>query len=253
MIINRYSVELVLLNEFKGDILKLQLKSDEKVNFQRMMREIGKTRNVLKPKLFAECSITPDDQYQRVNMFWYRLFDEHYEVFLKLIKDNNVSSAFVLGRTLLELYARSFYMEFIEKPKQTEVKDYLGDDFKIKQFAQMCNELDAFEHEDFGTFKKHFEQYKQTGLAIYSKLSFFSHGRGYAIKQFYKNPKAGYAFLTVAEAINIIHSMYLMLSLLLLFVQKKSEHIPLITDKFVNFQGLMVDIKVVQIEDLLKE
>lgn len=233
--------------------MKFQLKGDEKVNFQRMMREIGKTRNVLKPKLLAACLITPDDQYQRVNMIWYMLFDEHYEVFLKLIKDHNISSAFVLGRTLLELYARSFYMEFIEKSKHTEVKHYLGDDFKIKQFAQMCNELDDFEHEDFGTFKKHFEQYKQTGLATYSKLSFFSHGRGYVIKQFYKNPKVNFGFLTVAEALNIMHNMYLMLSMLLLFVQKESEHIPLINDKFENFLDLMVDIGVVPIESLFQD
>lgn len=109
------------------------------------MREISKSRNVLKPKLLATCPIAPDDQYQRVNMLWYMLFDEHYEFFLKLIKDNHISSAFVLGRTLLELFARSFYMEFIEKPKQTDVKLY---------------------------------------LATYSLLSYFSHGRGYVIKQF---------------------------------------------------------------------
>lgn len=217
------------------------------------MREIGKTRSALKPKLLAVCLIPPDDQYQRINMIWYKLFDEHYEAFLKLIKDNHISSAFVLGRTLLELYTRSFYMEFIEKSNKTEVKHYLGDDFKIKQFAQMCNELDAFEHEDFGTFKKHFEQYKQTGVATYSKFSIFSHGRGYVIKQFYKNPKFDFGFLTVAEALNIIHSMYLVLSMLLLFTQKKLEHIPLIHDKFEQFLNLMVDIGVVPIESLFQE
>lgn len=233
--------------------MKLQLNGDDKVNFQRIMREISKTRNILKPKLIAACLITPNDQYQRVNMIWYMLFDEHYEAFLQLIKDNNISSAFVLGRTLLELYARSFYMEFIEKPKQTGVENYLSDDFKIKKFAQMCNELDNFEHEDFGTFKKHFGQYKQTGLATYSKFSFFSHGRGYVIKQFYKNPKINFGFLTAAEALNVLHNMYLMLSMLLLFVQKKPEHIPLINDKFENFLDLMVDIGVVPVELLLQE
>lgn len=235
------------------NILKLHLKGDEKVAFQRIMRDISKSRNVLKPKLLAACPITPDDQYQRVNKIWYMLFDEHYEVFLKLIKDNHISSAFVLGRTLLELYARSFYMEFIEKPKQTEVKLYLGDDFKIKQFAQMCNELDAYEHEDFGSFKKHFQQYKQTGLATYSKLSFFSHGRGYVIKQFFKNPKIDFGFMTIAESLNIMHGMYIMLSMLLLFVQNKPEHIPLINLHFQNFQDLLIELGVVPIESLFEE
>lgn len=233
--------------------MKLYLKGDEKAKLQRIMREISKSRNVLKPKLLATCPIAPDDQYQRVNMLWYMLFDEHYEVFLKLIKDNHISSAFVLGRTLLELYARSFYMEFIEKPKQTEVKLYLGDEFKIKKFAQMCNELDDYEHEEFGTFREHFQQYKQTGLATYSLLSYFSHGRGDVIKQFFKNPTFGFEFLTIAEALNIMHGMYLMLSMLLLYVQKKPEQLPLIEEQFVNFQTLMVEIGVVPIGALFEE
>jgi len=232
--------------------LKLHLKGDEKVAFQRIMREISNSRNVLKPKLLAACQIAPNDQYKRVNMVWYMLFDKHYYVFLKLIKDKNISSAFVLGRTLLELYARSFYMEFIEKAKGTDVKLYLGDEFKIKKFAQMCNDLDAYEHEDFGTFKQHFQQYKQTGLATYSLLSYFSHGRGYVIKQFFKKPEADFAFITVAESLNIMHGMYLMLSMLLLYVQNKPEHIPLINLHFQNFQDLLIELGVVPIESLLE-
>lgn len=230
--------------------MNLQLSVNEKGKYLRIMREIGKTRNVLKTRLLAVCSNAPDDQYQRINNTWFKLFDEHYEVFIKLIKDNNISSAFVLGRTLLELYTRSFYMEFIEKPNQIDVNLYLGQSYKIKSFAEMCQKLDSYESEDYGTFKHHFSQYKKTGLATYEKFSYFSHGRGYVIQQFFKNPKLNFSYITIAEALNIMHSMYLVLSMLFLFVQKQPENISLINDHFERFIEMMVELGVVPTESL---
>lgn len=98
------------------------------------MNENPKTAEILKEidEIFAfihslldESKVELGDQYKRINYTYFKMFCHHFESLCVLTINNHFSSVILLMRTMLELFVKSFYFEFIEKNKGVAVEDFL--------------------------------------------------------------------------------------------------------------------------------
>lgn len=162
-----------------------------------------------------------EDEYKRINYTYHRMFCCHLESLLILTHNNHFSSAILLMRTMLEIFVKSFYFEFIEKEKKSSVDEFLSGKKDFPNFFTMTKELEGYEHESYGDFKDSFRQFTKSGLASYEKFSLFSHGRGEVLRGFYQHQKISYTSEQVSDVLLTAKGLLEQLSLLLLFTQKK--------------------------------
>lgn len=134
-------------------------------------------------------------------------------------------------RTVLELFVKSFYFEFIEKEKDSCVEDFLDGKKDFPNFFLMTKALEEYTHVSFGDFKESFKQFTKSGLASYEKFSLFSHGRGETLKAFYKNNKISYTTEQVSDVLLTAKGLFEQLSLLLFFTQNKPNDVGLLLKK----------------------
>lgn len=130
------------------------------------------------------------DEYKRVNDTYYKISTNHYEAFLVLLSNQHNASSFVLLRTILETFVKSFYLEYIEKPKKNSVNDFLIEKKKFPSFYDMVKKLESYIHPSGAKLDGLFEQFLQTNFATYEKLSFLSHSKGIYVQHFYENGSA---------------------------------------------------------------
>ncbi|MFM5749341.1 hypothetical protein ACET6F_00895 [Aeromonas veronii] len=166
-----------------------------------------------------------DDQYKKINYTYYRVFCCHLESVYILTKTEHFSSAILLMRTMLEIFVKSYYFEFIEKSKGSNVEDFLGGEKDFPSFFMMTKALEEYEHELFGNFKESFKQFTKTGLASYEKFSLFSHGRGEVLRAFYNSSQFSCSTEQISDVLLTAKGLFEQLSLLLLFTQNKSKEI----------------------------
>lgn len=204
------------------------------------MNESQKTEAILKDidelfvfihDLIDEQKLNLDDQYQRINYTYFKMFCCHFESIYILTANNHFSSAILLMRTVLELFVKSFYFEFIEKEKDSCVEDFLDGKKDFPNFFLMTKALEEYTHVSFGDFKESFKQFTKSGLASYEKFSLFSHGRGETLKAFYKNNKISYTTEQVSDVLLTAKGLLEQLSLLLFFTQNKPNDVGLLLKK----------------------
>lgn len=201
------------------------------------MNETPKTEDILNDmdKMFAfihslidESKLELGDQYKRINYTYFKMFCCHFQSFYILAKHNHFSSAILLMRTMLELFVKSFYFEFIEKNKGASVAELLVREEDRPRFVDMTKELEEYEHDSFGNFRDSFKQFTKSRLASYKKFSLFSHGKGEVLKAFYENNKISYTTEQISDVLLTAKGLFEQLSLLLFFTQKKSNEVGLV-------------------------
>ncbi|MDR8388636.1 hypothetical protein MKS85_24315 [Pseudomonas sp. JL2] len=181
--------------------------------------------------LIDEQKLNLDDQYQRINYTYFKMFCCHLESICILTANNHFSSAILLMRTVLELFVKSFYFEFVEKEKDSCVEDFLDGKKDFPNFFLMTKALEEYTHVSFGDFKESFKQFTKSGLASYEKFSLFSHGRGEILKAFYKHNKISYTTEQVSDVLLTAKGLFEQLSLLLFFTQNKPHDVGLLLKK----------------------
>lgn len=208
------------LKQFKFEFImkELYLKLDEKMELYKSMNSyIDKVLSDNKERIDIHGS------YKRINSIYFRLFQDHCDSVFDLFRIKKDFSAMVLGRTLLEVYVKSFYFEFILKSKPGGVLDYLAKDNKNKfpPFHVITDELGKYSCEKAGDFKGHFEQFTKVGLGLYSKFSSLSHANGEFIDLMYKSEKLIQKAHPgmILEVISLIIDMYEAMFFLFLKVQ----------------------------------
>ena len=178
--------------------------------------------------LLDESKVELGDQYKRINYTYFKMFSYHFESLCILTINNHFSSAILLMRTMLELFVKSFYFEFIEKNKGTAVEDFLVGKKEFPSFFNMTKALEEYEHDYFGNFRNSFKQFTKSGLASYEQFSLFSHGKGEVLKAFYEHNKISYATEQVSDVLITAKGLFEQLSLLLFFTQNKIHEVGLV-------------------------
>ncbi|MFG3693344.1 hypothetical protein ACGFZ6_08175 [Stutzerimonas stutzeri] len=162
-----------------------------------------------------------EDEYKRINYTYHKMFCCHLESLFILTVNKHFSSAILLMRTMLELFVKSFYFEFIEKEKGSSVEAFLNGEKDFPSFFVMTKALEEYSHESYGGFKESFTQFAKSGLASYEKFSLFSHGRGEVLRGFYQYQEISYTTEQVSDLLLTAKGLLEHLSLLLFFTQKR--------------------------------
>lgn len=182
-------------------------------------------------KLIDEKEFNLDEQYKKINYVYFNLFCSHFESLFILTINNHFTSAILLMRTMLELFVKSFYFEFIEREKKARVDDFIDGKRELPSFFKMTKELDEYKHDSYGDFKDFFKQFTKSGLASYEKFSLFSHGRGELLRTFYNHNTISYTTEQVSDVLLTAKGLFEQLSLLLFFTQRKFDETGLLLEK----------------------
>lgn len=183
-------------------------------------------------ELLEEAKVNSTKDYEKINLTYFQMFCTHYESFYILLRSNHFSSSILLMRSMLELYVKSFYLEFIAKNKNEEVMGYLDGKIKYPSFFAMVNELSEFESISGDTFDNFFSQFTKSQLASYEKFSFFSHGSGEYVKAFYEHGKVSFTSEQISDVIETAKGMFLTFAMLLFAVQGKNDELGKVLEKF---------------------
>lgn len=184
--------------------------------------------------LLEEAKVNPTTDYEKINLTYFQIFCTHYESFFILLRSNHLSSGILLMRSMLELYVKSYYLEFIAKNKNEEVMDYLDGKIKYPSFFAMVEELGEFKSTSGDTFDNFFSQFTKSQLASYEKFSFFSHGSGEYIKFFYKHGKVNFSREQISDVIETAKGIFLTFAMLLFAVQEKIAQLGKVLEKFIS-------------------
>ena len=183
-------------------------------------------------ELLEEAKVDPKKDYAKINLTYFQMFCTHYESFYILLRSNHFSSGILLMRSMLELYVKSYYLEFIAKKKNEEVMDYLDGKIKYPSFFVMVKELGEFESASGDSFEDFFSQFTKSQLASYEKFSFFSHGNGEFVKAFYKHGKVSFTSEQMSDVIETAKGMFRTFAMLLFVVQEKNDQLGKVLEKF---------------------
>lgn len=174
---------------------------------------------VLIHEILGAKTLSLDDDYTKINHTHYTMFCSHYETFFILIKNNHFSSAILLLRTMLELYVKSFYLEFIEKEKNTKILDFLDDKKQFPKFFDMVKQLEQYRDKLGAKFNGVFQQFTKSELASYEKFSLFSHGKGEYLKASFIHNTLSYTNQQILDVVATAKGLFETLAIFLLYIQ----------------------------------
>jgi len=120
---------------------------------------------------------------------------------------------------MLELYVKSYYLEFIERKNNTSILDLLENKKKFPNFFEMVKKLEEYTDISGATFDGVFKQFTKSELASYEKFSLFSHGKGEYLKASFIHNKLSYTEQQLLDVIQTAKGLFETLSLLLFYVQ----------------------------------
>jgi len=187
--------------------------------------------NIFFHELFDSNDVDLSDEYKKINYAYFRIIAGHYEAFINLIYSGHFSSGILLLRTMLELYVKSYYLEFIAKNNNDSVLDYINDTKKFPDFFTMVKNLENYKNESEAGFDGFFEQFTKNNLASYEKFSLFSHGKGEFLKGFYRHhDKMIYSTEQITDVLQTAKGLFETLGILLFFVQNKNNKLKLLLD-----------------------
>ncbi|MCB5312814.1 hypothetical protein [Yersinia intermedia] len=119
-----------------------------------------------------------DSDYININRAYFRMCTNFYQSLMILLSDGKPYPAIVILRSMLEIFIKASYLEYIEKPKGTDILPMISGEKSFPNFANMSKELDKFLSEQPYGPDNFFKQFTKRGLGQYEKFSFFTHGRG---------------------------------------------------------------------------
>lgn len=171
------------------------------------------------------------DEYRKLNLTYYNIFCAHLESAFILINSGHFSSAILLMRTILELFVKSFYLQFIEKEEGTSISDFLSNTKDFPSFFKMLDTLEGYKNVNGDGFGGSFIQFSKSELASYEKFSLFSHGKGEYLRASYDNQKLSYTTEQICEVLLTAKGLFEMLSLLLFLVQDDQASLGILLEK----------------------
>ncbi|EII3729118.1 hypothetical protein LG468_003963, partial [Vibrio cholerae] len=122
-------------------------------------------------------------------------------------------------RTMLELFVKSYYLEFIAKVNNDDVNSYIEDDNKFPNFFQMTQKLEEVRNERNCGFDGTFKQFTKNYLKSYEIYTLFSHGKGELLRAFYESEQMGYTPEQVSDVLLTIKGMFASIAMLYFYVQ----------------------------------
>ncbi|EPL3703181.1 hypothetical protein NK491_001413 [Morganella morganii] len=187
---------------------ELQATYDEAVNNFLLIQKLSDSKQELS-----------DDDYINLNRAYFRLCTHFYDSFLMMIGNGKPFPAIVILRSFQEVYTKAIYLEFIEKPKKTDVKPLISGEKDFPPFFKMARALDKFGEEGKNGLEGMFIQFTKQGLAQYEKFSLFTHGRGKYLQAFMESDKVALHPNDVSDLIDTARGMYETFSLCYFGVQ----------------------------------
>lgn len=160
-----------------------------------------------------------EDDYINLNRAYFRMCTHFYDSFLMMIGNGNPFPAVVVLRSFQEVYTKAIYLEFIEKPKETDLKPLISGQKDFPPFFKMATALDKFGEEGKNGLEGMFIQFTKQGLAQYEKFSLFTHGRGEFLQAFMKSDTVALHPNDVSDLIYTARGMYETFSLCYFGVQ----------------------------------
>lgn len=191
---------------------ELETAFDEAVNYFQLIKDLSNRE--LAPS---------EDDYLNLNRAYFRICTDFYDSFLFLIGNGKPFPAIVILRSLLEIYTKGIYLEFIEKPKGTDVKPLISGEKDFPSFFKMTSALDKFGEEGKNGLEGMFKQFTKQDLAQYEKFSFFTHGRGEFVQAFMELDRAKLSRDAVSDLIHTARGMYETFSLFYFGLQKQTS------------------------------
>ncbi|EPC5388530.1 hypothetical protein ACRZ2F_000520 [Serratia liquefaciens] len=126
---------------------------------------------------------------------------------------------------MLEIHIKAFYVECIERPKNTSISDILDSVVKLPSFYQMAEELDNFMMQSTPEAEGAFMQFTKRYLAQYNKFSYFVHGNGSFIKEMFDNGKFGFDNTSIMELLVSAKGLFETFSMFYFGVQGQIENL----------------------------
>jgi len=163
--------------------------------------------------------------YLSVNDAYFRMSKEFYESFLTLIIDHKDFSAIVILRTQLEIYVKSFYLEFVVKQNDgsLDVDSLISNEKFFPAFHVMANKIDSYESEHGFHTGGHFRQFTKSILSTYEKLSYFTHGKGPYLEVLLKSDSVQLDIENTRDLLITAKGVFEMLSLLYFGTQGRMD------------------------------
>ncbi|MDN5098740.1 hypothetical protein O8C85_09360 [Aliarcobacter butzleri] len=192
------------MNNYENEIKEL---------YEKMIKNFSSINSSLK-----EFEFESENEYKKINNTYFLIIKEHYKAFLLLIGDKSYPSAFVLARTILETFVKSMYLEYIGKPKNKSVNNFLIEKNKFPSLFDMAKKLEAYTHPSGAKFDGFFKQFLKEELATYEKLSFLSHSRGKYIQKFYEQGSVDISSKDIHAVMNFMNRMFISSALFHLFI-----------------------------------
>ena len=217
----RYANETSLLPDGGGhlEIIEKNLtKAKEDLDFIFQLLKMNESRS--------------QEEYLKINRTYFKIFCRHYDSFLYLFSCKQVSSATVLLRTMLELYVKAYYLEFVAKQNGDSCIGYINEEKKYPSFFQMSKSLEEVTKDEDFVFKGAFMQFAKSQLATYEKLSFFTHGTGVLFRSFYENDDATFTTEQTSDLLETGKGMFEVFSMLFFHVQDKQEALKILVKRF---------------------
>ncbi|MBR7585645.1 MULTISPECIES: hypothetical protein [Enterobacteriaceae] len=199
---------------------ELQNQFDEAIDFFQLIEKLSSVK----------LAVT-DDDYLNLNRAYFRICTNFYSSFISLIGSGNPFPAIVILRSILEIYTKGVYLEYIEKPKGTDVKALICGDKDFPSFFKMASDLDKYGKDEKNGLEGMFKQFTKQDLAQYEKFSLFTHGRGEFVQTFMKSDNVRLQPAPVSDLIQTARGLYETFSLFYFGLQKQADAYLKLRDK----------------------
>jgi len=175
-----------------------------------------------------------DSDYININRAYFRMCTNFYQSLMMLIGDTNPYPAIVILRSMLEIFTKALYLEFVEKPKGTNILPMISGEDKFPNFANMSKEIDKSLSERPDGPDDFFKQFTKRGLGQYEKFSLFTHGRGDYVLALMKSPYVPLHPDDVRDLILTAKGMYEVFALFYFGVQGEIDKLRLVREKLMK-------------------
>lgn len=175
-----------------------------------------------------------EDDYLNLNRAYFRLCTEFYDSILLLIGNGRFYTAIVVLRSFLEVQTKAMYVEFIEKPKGTDLKPLILDEKNFPSYFKMASELDRFGEENQNGMEGMYRQFTRQGLSQYTKFSLFTHGRGPFVEALMKSDNVQLCPEGVRDLIFTARGLYETFALFHFGLQKQFDAFKKLRNVIVN-------------------
>ncbi len=175
-----------------------------------------------------------DNDYININRAYFRMCTNFNQSLMILIGDGNPYPAIVILRSMLEIFTKALYLEYVERPKGTNILPMISGKKNFPSFTNMSNELDkCLSGHSYGP-NDFFKQFTNSGLGQYGKFSLFTHGRGDYVTALMKSAYVPLHLDDVRDLILTAKGMYEVFSLFYFGVQGEKHKFRTISEKLMK-------------------